>query len=70
MTDNIYVYPTNLPIGVREMVSPGVDGYTIYVNCRYSKEEQLVSYLHAVQHIAECDWEKESVKDIENQRHE
>ena len=70
MTNDIYVYPTNLPIGVREMVAPCVDGYTVYVNCRYSKEEQLGSYLHAVQHIAECDWDKENVQEIESQRHE
>lgn len=69
MTDDIYVYPADLPIGTHEMVSPCADGYTVYVNTRYTREAQLGAYLHAVKHVEGRDWEKDNVQDIEVRAH-
>ncbi len=69
MTDDIYVYPADLPIGVKEVVAPGVDGYTVYVNTRYTYETRVVSYLHAVGHIEGEDFEKTDVQEIETKAH-
>lgn len=69
MTDDIYVYEADLPIGVKEIVAPGVDGYTVYVNARYTRETQTGSYLHAVGHIEGEDFEKEDVQRIETDAH-
>lgn len=70
MTDDIYVYPANLPIGVKEIVAPGLDGYTVYINDRYTYETRVGSYLHAVGHINGRDWEKNDVQSIEENAHE
>lgn len=69
MTDDIYVYPADLPIGVKEIVAPGVDGYTVYVNTRYTRETQTGVYCHAVGHIEDDDFEKEDVQEIETRAH-
>lgn len=70
LTDDIYVYPANLPIGVKEIVAPCLDGYTVYVNDRYTFETRVGSYLHAVGHIEGNDWEKSDVQSIEAEAHE
>lgn len=70
MTDDIYVYPADLPIGVKEVVAPGLDGYTVYVNTRYTYETRVGSYLHAVGHIEGNDWDQSDVQSIEEAAHE
>ena len=46
------------------------DSYTVFLNARLSQESRLKSYYHALQHIAEHDFEKENVQEIEWEMHD
>lgn len=46
------------------------DTYTIFLNARLSKDRQLKSYFHALQHIKENDFEEVNVQKIELEAHE
>ena len=46
------------------------DSYTVFLNARLSQESRLKSYYHALQHIAEHDFEKENVQEIEWETHD
>jgi len=46
------------------------DSYTIFINSRWSSEMQRRCFLHAIDHVRHNDWEKESVQEIEGERHE
>lgn len=45
------------------------NSYTIFLNARLSKENQLKSYYHALRHINENDFCKENVQKIEYEAH-
>lgn len=45
------------------------DSYTIFLNSKLSHEEHIKSYLHAVKHINEKDFDKEDVQEIEKNAH-
>lgn len=45
------------------------NSYTIFLNARLSKENQLKSYYHALRHINENDFCKENVQKIEYVAH-
>ena len=47
------------------MVLPCSDGYTIYLDEKDSKDENLRHYQHALDHIKRADWQKEDVQEIE-----
>lgn len=67
--DDIFVYLTDLPDGIREMVTPCLDGYTVYIDARQSREECQKAYMHALQHIRNHDFEKDDVQEIEAKAH-
>lgn len=68
--DNVYIYLADLPPHINEMVTPCSDGYTVYIDASLSKNEQISAYSHALSHITEGDFEKESgVQEIEFDRH-
>ena len=46
------------------------DSYTVFLNARLSQESRLKSYYHALQDIAEHDFEKENVQEIEWETHD
>ena len=46
------------------------DSYTVFLNARLSQESRLKSYYHVCQHIAEHDFEKENVQEIEWETHD
>lgn len=69
MTDNIYVYTVDLPVGIAEMVTPCIDGYTIYIDDKLSPEGKRRAYDHALYHINHHDFEKEDVNQIELEAH-
>lgn len=69
MTDNYYVYITDLPVGVTEMVCPCIDGYTIYIDSKLDHNAQYDRYLHAVHHIVNNDFDKEDIQSIEYEAH-
>lgn len=55
---------------IREAVTQNPDGsYTIFLNARYSRDMQQRSYLHALRHIINHDFEKEDVQEIEMVAH-
>ena len=52
--------PTNEAVTVNE------DGsYTIFINARLNREQQIKSYYHAMKHIVGEDFEKKNVQEIE-----
>lgn len=52
--------PTNEAVTVNE------DGsYTIFINARLNREQQIKSYYHTMKHIVGEDFEKENVQEIE-----
>ncbi len=46
------------------------DSYTIFLNSRLNHERQMAAYLHAINHIQNGDFEKESATLIEKEAHE
>ena len=69
MDDDIYVYLIDLPTNVPEMVAPCSGGYTIYLNSRLAYSDRVKAYLHALEHVARNDWEKDNVQEIEKDAH-
>lgn len=69
MTDNVFVYITDLPPSIHEMVAPCDDGYSVYINAKLSQMGMIHAYQHALSHIDGCDWEKHDVQEIEKERH-
>lgn len=67
--DDVYAYLTRLPRGVREMVAPCADGYTVYIDERLSEPARLAAYNHAVLHIRNGDFERYDVQEIEALAH-
>ena len=62
---DIFVYIVPLPPGVNEMVTPCLDGFTIYINETLSPEQREKAYLHALDHIRKNDFQKFDVQEIE-----
>lgn len=46
------------------------DSYTIFLNSRWSSEEQRKCFYHALDHVRHNDWEKTSADEIERERHD
>ena len=46
------------------------DSYTVFLNARLSQESRIKSYVHALRHIRENDFEKINVQEIEANAHE
>ena len=67
--DDVYVYLEPLPDGIKEMITPCLGGYTIYLDPRQSFESMRDSYKHALSHIEHNDFEKEDVQEIETKAH-
>lgn len=67
---DVYVYIVDLPDRVDEMVTPCIDGYTVYLNARLSYAGRVRAYLHAVRHIERNDFERANVQEIETETHE
>ena len=65
----VYVYIVDLPDQVDEMVTPCLDGYTVYLNARLSYSGRVRAYHHAIRHIERNDFEAENVQKIEEEAH-
>ena len=63
--DDIFVYLAPLPNSIEEYVTPCPDGFTVYINDKLSRPQQINAYRHAVKHIKGNDFEKEDVQEIE-----
>jgi len=69
MNDSVYVYIIDLPDHINEMVTPCLDGFTIYLNARLSYHDRVRAYHHAMRHIDRNDFEKNNVQEIEKDAH-
>lgn len=69
--DDIYVKMINMDTCIKEQVTQNQDGsYTIFLNVRHSFDTLMKSYLHAVEHIVNDDFDSElSADEIEEIRH-
>ena len=67
--DNIYVYNVSLPDGIKEMITPCFDGFTIYLDKNLDSWSRQKAYDHAIGHIKEEDHLKTDVQLIEWDAH-
>ena len=58
--DDVYVYIVPLPPCIRELVTPCLDGYTVYIADRLDRESMIKAYKHALAHIKNGDFERSS----------
>lgn len=67
--DNIYIYCVDMPPNVHEMVTPCLDGFTIYLDIKEDEITAQKRLEHALRHIADNDFDKTDVQDIEANSH-
>lgn len=65
----IFVYLVDLPDRIDEMVTPCLDGYTIYLNAKLTYRGRIKAYMHALEHVERNDWDKTEVQQIEYEAH-
>lgn len=65
----IYTYSVHLPDGVNEAILPCADGYTIYIDIDLDEIQKKKALTHALKHIANNDFEKSDVQEIESDAH-
>ena len=57
---DVFVRYCNMPATLRSyVVLNGDDSYTIILNCNLTREQNLISYHHEIQHIKNGDYEKQ-----------
>ena len=61
MADDVFYYIRKLPHGVKEMVTPCADGYTVYISSALDDEHILKAYEHALEHIRSGHFDIENV---------
>lgn len=67
--NKIYTYFVQLPDGINEAVLSCMDGYTIYIDESLDREQKVKAFVHAMKHIANNDFEKDDVQEIESDAH-
>ena len=68
--DDINVQIIDMDTAMAERVTLNADGsYTIFLNARLNHEQQISAYEHALEHINNCDFEKQNVQEIEYAAH-
>lgn len=65
MHDDVFVYYVQLPGKINETVSACTGGYTVLIDPRQSNDGIRRSYLHALKHINNHDFERNNVQEIE-----
>ncbi len=68
--DDVYIYFIHLPPGISELVTPCLEGYTIYIDESLDEAHRLKAYEHAIEHIRSNDFERADVQTIEAEAHE
>lgn len=67
---DINIQMINCDTCIKESVVPNSDGsYTIFLNARQTREQQIISYNHALKHILGDDFTKDDVDKIEFNAH-
>ena len=68
--ENINVQFLDMDTKIPEhLIKNADDSYTIFLNSKLSREEHLKSYLHALSHIQNGDFDKLNVNQIEYDAH-
>lgn len=68
MSERIFVHLVpGLP--VPEFVTPCLEGWSVQICAGLTFEGRLNAYNHALEHIANNDWEKKDAAEIEAMRH-
>ena len=66
LTESIGVYFIDMDTSVHEEVHLNEDSsFTIFINSKLNAEAQMLAYQHAIEHIMNDDFSKESADDIE-----
>ena len=66
LTEAIGVYFIDMDTSVHEEVHLNEDSsFTIFVNSKLNSEARMLAYQHAIEHIMNDDFSKESADDIE-----
>lgn len=68
--DDIFLYFTELPDHVNEMIANGPDGYSVYIDPRLSDEERYKAFLHAMKHIEHGEHWYGDVQQSETEAHD
>jgi len=65
LMENVFVYMVELPNTVKAYVVANADStYTIVLNSRLSHEQNVLSYLHELDHIRNGDYDKKLSADL------
>ena len=67
--NDAYTYFVPLPDGIKEIVAPCPDGYTIYIDVRLDYWQRVRAYKHALHHILSGDFERYNTQEIEMVAH-
>lgn len=61
MEDGIFTYYVDMPSTIRSFVVENNDmSFSIIINSRIGKEQQLIAYKHEIEHIKNGDFDKRS----------
>lgn len=65
MDDEIFTYYMDMPCTIRSFVVENLDmSFTIIINSRIGKEQQLKAYAHEIKHIKNGDYCKNNSVDV------
>ncbi len=65
MREEIFTYYADMPTTIRSFVIANTDmSFTIIINSKIGKEQQLIAYQHEIAHIANGDYEKDCTADL------
>lgn len=53
--NDVHVYNVDLPLRVKGLVVPDDCGYTVYLNNRLSREQNMLTLKHEMEHIRRGD---------------
>ena len=65
MEDGIFTYYVDLPTTIRSFVVSNNDmSFTILINSRMGSNQQLLAYIHEMEHIKNGDYDKRCSADL------
>ncbi len=65
MDDEIYTYYIDMPTTVRSFVVSNDDMcFTIMINARMGSDQQMIAYMHEIEHIKSGDYDKHCSVDL------
>lgn len=65
MEDGIFTYYANMPTTIRSFVVSNNDmSFTIILNAKIGRDQQLEAYLHEMNHIKNGDYDKKCSADL------